>query len=50
MQSKGKFRCRRIDVSFSEEIWERATIKGSEETKLLSYPYFNGIYEAIGDG
>ena len=50
MQSQGKYRCRRVDVSFSEEIWERATISGSNDTKLLVYPFFNGIYDAYRSG
>jgi hypothetical protein len=49
-QSHGEYRCRRIDVSFGEEIWESATVVGSSDTRLLVYPYFNGIYEAYGIG
>ena len=51
MQSHGEYRCRRINVSFKEEIWENATIAlpdGSIDTRLLVYPYFNGIYAAEG--
>ena len=50
MQSQGKYRCRRVDVSFSEEIWERAKITGSDDTKLLVYPFFNGVYETHHSG
>ncbi|KAL7518889.1 hypothetical protein ACHAWX_003691 [Stephanocyclus meneghinianus] len=51
MQSRGEYRCRRLNVSFKEEIWENATIAlpdGSIDTRLLVYPYFNGIYAAEG--
>lgn len=48
MQSRGRYRCLRIDVVFSEHIWEKAKIVGSEDTRLLVYPYFNGIYQADG--
>eukprot|EP00804_Cyclotella_cryptica_P028546 CCRYP_014805-RA/>CCRYP_014805-RA protein AED:0.07 eAED:0.07 QI:185/0.75/0.88/1/1/0.88/9/2294/790 len=51
MQSQGEYRCRRLNVSFNEEIWKTASIAlpdGSTGTMLLVYPYFNGIYAAEG--
>lgn len=49
-QSRGFYRCRRIDVSFSEHVWEKANLAGSDETRLLVFPYFNGIYQQDGSG
>lgn len=49
-QSRGYYRCRRIDVSFAEQSWEKAKIINNEETRLLIYPYFNGAYHQDGSG
>ncbi len=48
-QKKGEYRCKKLMVSFDEEIWENAIVQlddGSTNTeeRLIVYSHFNGIY------
>lgn len=48
LQKNGKYRCTSIEVTFGEEIWERAPIRlpgGGFDERLLIYSNFNGKYE-----
>ncbi len=49
-QVKGSYHCDAIFVTFGDEVWEDALVRGPAgfESKVLLYSYFNGLYRRNG--
>ncbi|KAL7537688.1 hypothetical protein ACHAXR_008009, partial [Thalassiosira sp. AJA248-18] len=50
-QQQGLYHCKSITVTFGDDIWEHAWVKGPsgrEKNMVLVYSFFNGVYEQVG--
>lgn len=47
-QQRGHFQCSSITLTFGDDVWENAWVKGKEDRMVLVYSYFNGLYEKVG--
>ena len=47
-QDSGYYTCDEVTVDLGNHIWEDAVVITSNETKVLVYSYFNGVYKQDG--